>query len=100
MRVFFYGLFMDEELLKAKGIQSAEVRVGFVNGHRLRIDSRATLVRHPDGRAYGAMMEIAISDAATCYNSPGDKVTAANKEYADSLLDVAIRLDFPDAYLE
>ncbi len=91
---------MDEELLKAKGIQSAEVRVGFVNGHRLRIGERATLVRHPDGWAYGVVIEIAISDAATCYNLPGDKVTGANKEYTDSLLDVAIRLGFPDAYLD
>ena len=128
MRVFFYGLFMDEDLLKAKGIQSAETRVGFVNGHRLRIGERATLVRHPDGRAYGVVMEIAIGDAkalyaedgvadylpepvtvelmdgtrvaATCYNLPGDRVTGANKEYADSLLGVAIRLGFPDAYLD
>jgi hypothetical protein len=37
---------------------------------------------------------------ATCYNLPGDKVIGANKEYAESLLDVATRLDFPDSYLD
>ncbi len=37
---------------------------------------------------------------ATCYNLPGDKVTGANKKYAESLLDVATRLDFPDSYLD
>jgi hypothetical protein len=37
---------------------------------------------------------------ATCYNLPSDKVTGANKGYADSLLDVAIRLGFPDSYLD
>ena len=119
---------MDEGLLQAKGITPAEVSVGFVNGYGLRIGERATLVRCPDGRAYGAIMDIASGEAkdlyaedsvadylpepvtvelmdgtrveATCYNLPGDKVAGANKDYADSLLDVAIRLGFPDFYLD
>ncbi len=37
---------------------------------------------------------------ATCYNLPGDKVTGANKDYANSLLDVASKLGFPDSYLD
>ena len=128
MRVFFYGLFMDESLLATKGIKPSEVNLGFVDGYGLRIGERATLVRRPDSRAYGAMMDIAPSEAtelyaeesvadylpepvivelmdgtqveATCYNLPSDKVTGANKEYAESLLDVATRLDFPDSYLD
>ena len=128
MRVFFYGLFMDESLLMTKGIKPNKVSVGFVDGYSLRIGERATLVRRPDGRAYGAVMEIAPGEAkelyaedsvadylpgpvtvnlmdgtqveATCYNLPGDKITGANKDYADSLLDVAIRLGFPDSYLD
>ena len=128
MRVFFYGLFMDESLLKTKGIKPAEVNIGFVDGYCLRIGERATLVRRPDGRAYGVMMDIAPGEAkelyaddtvadylpelvtveltdgtrveATCYNLACEKVVGANKDYADSLLDIAIRLDFPDSYLE
>ncbi len=128
MRVFFYGLFMDESLLAKKGIKPSEVNLGFVDGYGLRIGDRATLVRRPDGRAYGAMMDIAPSEAtelyaedsvadylpepvtielmdgtqveATCYNLPSDKVTGANKDYANSLLDVASRLGFPDSYLD
>ena len=127
MRVFFYGLFMDESLLATKGIAPSEVKLGFVDGYGLCIGERATLVRRPDSLAYGAMMDIAPSEAtelyaeesvadylpepvivelmdgtqveATCYNLPSDKVTGANKEYAESLLDVATRLDFPDSYL-
>ena len=126
--VFFYGLFMDERLLATKGIVPSEVSLGFVDGYGLRIGERATLVRRPDGRAYGVMMNITPSEAtelyaeesvadylpepvmvelmdgtqieATCYNLPSDKVTGANKAYAKSLLDVATRLDFPDSYLE
>ena len=128
MRVFFYGLFMDESLLAKKGIKPSEINLGFVDGYGLRIGERATLVRCPDSRAYGAMMDIAPSDAtelyseesvsgyvpepvivelmdgkqveATCYNLPSDKVTGTNKRYADSLLEVATRLDFPDFYLD
>lgn len=128
MRVFFYGLFMDEGLLATNGVKPSEVNLGFVDGYGLRIGERATLVRRPDSRAYGALMDIAASDAtdlyaeesvadylpepvvvelldgtqveATCYNLPGDKITGTNKEYADSLLHIATKLGFPASYLD
>ena len=67
MRVFFYGLFMDEGLLATKGIEPSEVKIGFVDGYGLLIGERATLVRHPDSRAYGTMMNIASRQAAELY---------------------------------
>ena len=128
MRVFFYGLYMDESLLATKGIKPSEVNLGFVDGYGLRIGERATLVRRQDCRAYGAMMDIAPNEAtelyaedsvadylpepvtvelmdgtqveATCYNLPSDKVAGANKDYANSLLEVASKLGFPDSYLD
>ena len=128
MRVFFYGLFMDESLLATKGIEPSDVNPGFVDGYALRICERATLVRRPESRAYGVMMDISAGEAtelyaeesvadylpepvvvelmdgaqveATCYNLPSDKVTGANNDYAESLLEVATRLEFPDSYLE
>ena len=127
VRVFFYGLFMDEGLLATKGIEPSEVEIGFVDGFGLRIGERATLVRCADSRAYGAMMRIASSEAtrlyaeesvagylpepvivelmdgtkveATCYNLPVDEVTGTNDEYADSLLELATRMGFPESYL-
>ncbi len=128
MKVFFYGLFMDESLLATKGLEPSEVSMCFVDGYGLRIGERATLVRRPDSRAYGVMMDIAPGDVeelyaeksvadyvaetvtvelvdgtqveATCYNLPSDKVTGTNREYAESLLDVATRMGFPDSYLD
>ncbi len=119
---------MDESLLATKGIKPSEVNVDFVDGYGLRIGERATLISRPDGRAYGAIMDITPSEAtelyaedsvadylpepvivelmdgtqveATCYTLPSDKVTGANKDYAESLLDVATRLGFPDSYLD
>ena len=128
MRVFFYGLFMDERLLVTKGIKPTNISVGFVNGYGLHIGERATLVRRPNGRAYGAVMDIAPNEAtelyaedsvadylpepvtvelmdgtqveATCYNLPSAKVTGTNKDYAESLLKVANRLGLPDYYID
>ena len=128
MRVFFYGLFMDERLLATKGIKPTNISLGFVGGYGLRIGERATLVRRPDYRAYGAVMDIAPNEAtalyaedsvadylpepvtvelmdgteveATCYNLPGAKVTGTNQDYAESLLEVAISLGFPNSYLD
>ena len=128
MRVFFYGLFMDERLLATKGIKPTNISLGFVDGYGLRIGERATLVRRPNDRAYGAVMDIGPNEAtalyaedsvadylpepvtvelmdgteveATCYNLPSAKVTGTNKDYAESLLEVASRLGFPDSYLD
>jgi hypothetical protein len=119
---------MDERLLATKGIKPANVSIGFVNGYGLHIGERATLVRRPNGRAYGVMMDIAPNEAtelyaedsvadylpepvtvelmdgteveATCYNLPSAKVTGTNKDYAESLLKVASRLGFPDSYID
>jgi hypothetical protein len=128
MKVFFYGLFMDKDLLATKGIEPAEVHIGFVDGFDLRIGERATLVRQPGGRAWGVVMDIAEGQAvhlyseksvsdylaetvivempdgtkvdAACYILPEGKATGTNKDYAAALLDLAARLDFPDSYLD
>lgn len=128
MRIFFYGLFMDESLLATKGIVPSTAKPGFVDGYGLRIGERATLVRRSDSRAYGVLMDIAPGEAAVlyaeesvadyvpesvlvelmdgtqvdaiCYNLPDDKVTGANEEYARALLELATRLEFPGVYLD
>ena len=128
MKVFFYGLFMDEGLLATKGIEPSEVEIGFVDGFGLRIGERATLVPRAKSRAYGALMEIASSEVArlyaeesvagylpepvivelkngaqveaTCYNLPVDEVTGTNDEYAAALLELATRMDLPESYLD
>lgn len=127
MRVFFYGLFMDVSLLATRGIVPSAAIRGFVDDYGLRIGERATLVRCPDSRAYGVLMDIAPGEVAelyaeksvadyvpepvlveltdgtqvdaTCYNLPAGKVSGANEKYAKALLEIAARLEFPDSYL-
>lgn len=128
MEVFFYGLFMDEQLLAKKGVSVSGIRPGFLDGYGLRIGQRATLVRDPKRRAWGVVMTITAREAellyaepgvadyeaepvtvalldgskveATCYNLPVDKITGTNRDYARALLALASRLGFPEAYLD
>ncbi len=126
--VFFYGLFMDESLLAARGITPSTASVGFVEGYALRIGTRATLVPDERGRAYGVLMTIRAEDlralyseqsvsdyvpepvsvvlhdgsvrSATCYNLPVSELGGTNAQYADSLLMLAGRLGLPEEYLQ
>jgi len=125
--VFFYGLFMDEDLLASKGIGTEEPTIGHVDGYSLRIGERATLISEPNGRAYGVVMKIDPEDAAVlyaepsvadyvaesvvvslpggarvsaeCYNLPAEKLVGTNPEYAAALLALATKLGLPDDYL-
>lgn len=128
VRIFFYGLFMDEKLLVTKGLKPRAVTVGFVDDYGVHIGARATLVSRPGARAYGVIMDIAAQEVAdlyaedsvadyvpetvmvdlmtgrcleaTCYNLPAAKIVGVNKDYAQSLLNLATKLGFPDEYLE
>jgi len=126
--VFFYGLFMDTNLLASRGIEPSRAEIAYLDGYGLRIGRRATLVRQNSDRAYGVLMYIGHrqvldlyaqesvadylaepvtvtlasggSEPAICYNLPASKIEGANTDYAEALLRLAIRLDFPQHYLE
>ena len=128
IQVFFYGLFMDESLLAAKGVYPTEATIGHVDGFRLHIGERATLIPEENRRAYGVLMKITPEEAAAlysessvadyvaepvtvklpgnvqamavCYNLPAAGSTAANPDYAKALLALASRLGLPASYLE
>src|SRR5262245_5988022 len=65
--VFFYGLFMDEQLLRAKGIHPADARIASVPGFVLRIGARATLVPAPGAEVHGVLMKLSHADLETLY---------------------------------
>ncbi len=128
MDVFFYGLFMDPQLLAEQGVACTNPRVGWVDGYALRIGERATLVAEPGGLAYGVVMTLSMDDAArlyagdgvadyvpeslsvqlseteaiqaTCYNLPSTKIAGTNRDYANSLLALAKRWGLPSSYLD
>ena len=70
IEVFFYGLFMDADLLRAKGADPQNVRHASAPGFALRIGQRATLVRDPQSRAHGIVMQFTHADIDRLYSEP------------------------------
>lgn len=126
--VFFYGLFMDEELLLDKGVSATNVRIASLQGYELRIGNRATLIPVAAGRVFGIIASLTHDDLARLYSDPsvqtycpeavlaqlaGGETLAAlcfnlieppsaeerNPEYATKLRALADRLQFPPDYV-
>lgn len=128
MEVFFYGLFMDLNILSKNGITPSNPRRGYLNDYALKIGNRASLVPCKNEKSYGIVMtvdkdaiqnlyaEASVADyipeevniitdsgdavTATCYNLPADSLTGTNESYAKSLYILAKQEGFPADYLE
>jgi Gamma-glutamyl cyclotransferase, AIG2-like len=128
VEVFFYGLFMDEDLLLEKSVTPENRRIASINNFRLMIGNRATLVPFAGGIVYGVLFSLthlemdqlysdpsvneyrpeavtAISNgeavAALCFNLPTVPLeNERNSEYASKLKALAQRLGLPPAYVE
>jgi|SRR5918911_2247381 hypothetical protein len=128
IEIFFYGLFMDDALLREKGIKPENRRVACVDDFRLVIGDRATLVPHANGKVYGVLFALThaevdtlYSDAsvsayrpeavfaeladgtlvpALCFNLPVPPSTEErNPQYASKLKDLAARIGLPTGYV-
>ncbi|HEX8335736.1 MAG TPA: gamma-glutamylcyclotransferase family protein [Pyrinomonadaceae bacterium] len=128
VEVFFYGLFMDEALLREKGLSPEGRRPACVEDFRLVIGERATLVRCAGGRAYGVLFSLTRGEvgalysegsvsayrpepvsarlddgsvvAALCYNLPAPPAAERrNPLYASKLRELAARLGLPAGYV-
>ncbi len=126
--VFFYGLFMDDELLRSKGLSPQRAELASVDGFALRIGQRAALVPAPGGRVHGVVASLTLSEldrlysepsleayrpdavlaqlaaggviAALCYNLPEPPSPAErNPEYAARLRVVAQKVGLPPDYV-
>jgi hypothetical protein len=70
INVFFYGLFMDEALLQAKGIAMPNLRVASVPGFQLRVGNRAALVPSPFGHVFGRLASLSHNEVEQLYSDP------------------------------
>ena len=127
--VFFYGLFMDADLLRGKGVVPLNPRPASLDGFGLRIGKRATLVPSRQESSYGMVMGLTHEELKTlysgpglelyrpeavpctalsgepvcalCYNLPGAPAPEElNEEYAGQLRSVLAKLGFPAEYVE
>lgn len=126
--VFFYGLFMDDDLLKEKGFHPSNGKIAFAKGYGLRIGEKAALVQSASESSYGIVMslneaeidklysapgvseylpehiEVTEQNGNTykvlCYNLPLSKLSGSNKEYAKSLSEAAKKMGLPKTYID
>jgi hypothetical protein len=68
--IFFYGLFMDPDLLRANGASPREVEHATVFGFSLRIGRRAALVPDPGSRVEGMIATLTAEEIAQLYADP------------------------------
>jgi hypothetical protein len=126
--VFFYGLFMDQDLLRSKGLIPRHAEVAWADGVELVIGQRAALVPRRGARAYGVLMSLDLegverlyadptvsayqpqtiqvhlrsggTSLALCYNLPALPATAdRDSGYADRLRAVAHKAGLPAEYV-
>jgi len=69
--VFFYGLFMDPDLLVGKGIPPRDPRRAIAESYALRIGQRATLVPESGARAHGMVYALTRAELDRLYSQPG-----------------------------
>jgi hypothetical protein len=126
--VFFYGLFMDEALLRGKGLSPTSRRVASVENFVLVVGERATLVPRPGRTAHGVIFSLTRGEldelygedsvsayrpeavsartgdgvvvAALCFNLPAPPAPGErNPHYAARLRELATRIGLPPDYV-
>lgn len=68
---FFYGLFMDADLLARNHVTPFYPRRAYVDGYALHVGKRATLVQTQAARAYGMLFSLTHNDLEKLYSLPG-----------------------------
>jgi hypothetical protein len=126
--VFFYGLFMDDALLREKGINPGNRRVASVENFRLVIGARATLVPCANRAVHGVIFSLTHTEVddlygeasvsvyrpeavsarladgsvvpALCFNLPlPPSIEERNPQYVSKLREVAERIGLPQDYV-
>jgi hypothetical protein len=126
--LFFYGLFMDEALLREKGMDPRNRRAACVENFSLVIGARATLVPCQGQTVYGLLFSLTHAEVdalygetsvslyrpeavaaqladgsvtpALCFNLPEPPpLTERNPQYASKLKELAARLGLPQSYV-
>ena len=126
--VFFYGLFMDDALLREKGIDPVGRRMASLKNFCLVIGARATLVPCAGRSVYGVLFSLTHAEVdalyseesvsvyrpeavsaqladgsltpALCFNLPvPPSADERNPQYASKLRELAARIGLPPSYL-
>ena len=69
--IFFYGLYMDDSILKNLGVVASHKKPVYVDGYRLSIGKNATLLREENSRTYGIVCSLTHEDIHRLYADRG-----------------------------
>ncbi|MGH9867670.1 MAG: gamma-glutamylcyclotransferase family protein [Candidatus Polarisedimenticolia bacterium] len=69
--IFFYGLFMDPDILRARGVEPRAPRKASVPGWGVRIGRRAVLEPRLSARAFGMVYALTDREIQSLYAEPG-----------------------------
>lgn len=98
--VFFYGLFMDDALLREKGMNPKDRGMALVENFSLVIGARATLVPCPGQTVHGVLFSLTHSEVDTLYSEPSVSVyrpEAVSARLVDGSLIPALCFNLPAA---
>lgn len=125
IKVFFYGLFMDVDILLRKGVHPQNITRATLDNYKLKIGKRATLVPATGSRVYGLLMSLSQPEldslyadetvkayrpepvivqtldqscAALCYNMT-ESEQQKDPEYVFKLKELTKKLRFPEEYV-
>ena len=96
--VFFYGLYMDEALLRRKGIVCYGRQLASLPGYQLLVGQRATLAPAEGARAHGVLAAMTHGDVDRLYTDPvvaSYRPEAVLVEAADGTRAVALCFNLP-----
>jgi Gamma-glutamyl cyclotransferase, AIG2-like len=126
--VFFYGLFMDDALLREKGMNPKNRRMASVENFSLVIGARATLIPCPNQTVHGVLFSLTHTEVdalyaetsvsvyrpeavaaqledgsvipAMCFNLPAPpSIEEKNSQYVSKLRELASRIGLPPNYV-
>ena len=69
--VFFYGLYMDAEILKSKNVEPRKNRKALVYDYKLRVGNMATLLREEGSEAHGLVYALTHDEIYSLYEGSG-----------------------------
>lgn len=83
--VFFYGLYMDPEVLQSKQVLARNPRLALLPNYRLRIGKMATLLRDPGKYSIGMLYSLTHADLNALYWGVGLTAYAAEAVLVNEL---------------
>lgn len=124
---FFYGLYMDPDLLRSLGFNPSAPRIAAVESYALDLHGAAKIMPRQGGIVWGTLIKLPKADLAamysfettkqyqperiqvktidgeivdaTCYNLPRNEQASFNSEYLEKLLVITRKLGLPGDYI-